>query len=350
MLFSEHNSAQILVPKWASFLLNLGYSWPVGADQPRRIMLVSMPCDSAGAGLIVLGAMIRDFTNPSANDIEGHYDRLMLFARQFLGSCRDCETKCRPDIRRCGFVREASGQVRSLRHKNKAIEVDERTDFEGRQIALRYRDGRNTCLERPSSPYAVDFHIFGEPPPTIPETVAGLPSTPYEKIGLLLDGMKPICVKNLSLAYSGTCLAERMSAAAGQPATSRKMFENIAFHDGTASWTLDSLITINGWSKSPLSRVASFNARVQRLDRSGLTPRLVVADGHRSFLKVRDLALFGQADLIGVVDRNQTREDLEALKAKLNPDDWYCSDEDFMCALPPGQPVGMSISAIRRKA
>jgi hypothetical protein len=69
---------------WVDFLIKLGFGWPSGTARARRISLVSMPCDSAGAGLVTLGAMIRDLGNSAANDSDGHYDALLRHARQFL--------------------------------------------------------------------------------------------------------------------------------------------------------------------------------------------------------------------------------------------------------------------------
>lgn len=54
--FSEAGWAWTAVPAWAGFLLQSGYRWPSRSPRERRIALVSMPCDSAGAGLISLGA------------------------------------------------------------------------------------------------------------------------------------------------------------------------------------------------------------------------------------------------------------------------------------------------------
>ena len=59
MLFSEDNDSWREVPDWASFLLRLGVKFPLDPIETRRICLVSMPCDSAAAGLVALGAMVR---------------------------------------------------------------------------------------------------------------------------------------------------------------------------------------------------------------------------------------------------------------------------------------------------
>jgi hypothetical protein len=112
MHFSEANQEWRTLPRWAEFLIRLGYDWPALESRPRRIALLSMPCDSAAAGLVTLGALIRDFGNPNANDAGTHFEALLRYARQYLEKCRDCKTRCHPELRECGYIAEASGYVR----------------------------------------------------------------------------------------------------------------------------------------------------------------------------------------------------------------------------------------------
>ncbi|MPN27360.1 hypothetical protein SDC9_174791 [bioreactor metagenome] len=157
---------------------------------------------------------------------------------------------------------------------------------------------------------------------------------------------------NLGKSYSGLCLAERSSAAEGQPTTSRQMFEEVSFQNDAESWSLASLLTIRSWannSASGPSRIASFNTRSMKLDRTGIHPKLVIADGHKAFLKSIDHEQFKESDIIGVIDRNQSREDLEMLRDRVAPNEWYAQDESLLCALPPGKPTGLSVAAIRTR-
>ena len=117
MFFSEANQEWQVVPRWVTFLIRLGYNWPCGVLGQRRIALISMPCDSAAAGLIALGALIRDLGNPNANDVDGHYDALLRYARQYLGYCRDCTMRCQPELKGCGYAAEVTGLVRD-KYKN----------------------------------------------------------------------------------------------------------------------------------------------------------------------------------------------------------------------------------------
>src|SRR5258708_3671241 len=63
-LFSETGCVWQPVPPWAAFLIRFGYLWRA-TSKTRRIALLTMPCDSAAAGLISLGALIGDLCNPN---------------------------------------------------------------------------------------------------------------------------------------------------------------------------------------------------------------------------------------------------------------------------------------------
>jgi hypothetical protein len=71
LLFSEYGHKWQALPDWVEFLIHFGYRWHRNNLQQRRIALISMPCDSAAAGLISLGALIRDLENPDSNYIDG---------------------------------------------------------------------------------------------------------------------------------------------------------------------------------------------------------------------------------------------------------------------------------------
>jgi hypothetical protein len=80
MQFSEANGAWQVIPRWADFLIRLGFEWPEGESETRRIGLISMPCDSAAAGLIALGAMRRRLELDDANDLTAHFQRIRALA------------------------------------------------------------------------------------------------------------------------------------------------------------------------------------------------------------------------------------------------------------------------------
>ncbi len=109
---------------------------------------------------------------------------------------------------------------------------------------------------------------------------------------------------------------------------------------------LDELLTIHGWSKTNLSRIAFFNPRTEKLDRSNAASNLVIADGDASFLKVYDRPEFSSSDIIGVINRNVERDRLEAVGMKMLPNQWLAVDTDMLCGLP-SVPKGISIAILK---
>ena len=82
MKFSEANDPWRSVPEWASFLIEFGFAWLAPTLASRRIAVISMPSDSAAAGLIALGAMRKCLELDDANDMNVHYEKLLNLARK----------------------------------------------------------------------------------------------------------------------------------------------------------------------------------------------------------------------------------------------------------------------------
>ena len=342
MLFSEHDSERKPLQPWMDFLIKFGYGWRCKAGGPRRIALVSMPCDSAAAGLIALGAMVRDLTFPEANDVDGHYDKLLQYARQYLESCSRCDAVCDPGKKQCGYIKQATGRLRSPLLPRQTVEISDKTDFEGGQIKWIQRDGRrNQMLVTPFPEHAKNYHVEDEPTVIWNQPVGELSSGIYQSFVNEAD----ILPVNLNRSYSGLCIAGR---AAGEVA-SRDVCSRIKFSNGAGEFGLDGLLTVHEWSNGAVSRVAYFNPRTGRMDRNAAVPHMVVADGDTSFLKAADCAEFQQSDLIGVIHRTTERDILEAVGARMTAwRQWYDFDEETLYGLPP-VPRGISISVLRRK-
>jgi hypothetical protein len=335
--FSEGNSVWSPVPKWADFLLQLGYKWPASTPTERRIALVSMPCDSAAAGLITLGATVRDLGNPNANNLDRHYDVLLQYARQFLEACQPCTLKaCDPEASGCGYHSEVTGRVRSVESPRGTYQVSSRTDFANRQIAF----ARNGMTVWPKPQYATEWYIDGEPAPQLLASQGELQTAPYLQ---LIEGVT-VLPANANKSYSGLCLAGR---SAGEAPT-RAACAAVSFRNGMASYLLPELLTIHGWSDCNVSRVTFFNALTERQDRLQATPALVIADGDGSFLKALARSEFRQSDVIGVIHRTMERDKLEAVGNKmLHLAQWYTQDAAFRSQLPP-LPRGITLSVLRR--
>jgi hypothetical protein len=337
MQFSDFNNPWQQVPPWVGFLIRFGFEWPA-VSQARRIALVSMPCDSPGAGLIALGAMLRDLGNATANDIDGHYEALLRHAKQFLTDCQPCDLLvCNPEIRRCGHAKMADGKIRSSDHPHGFWTVSEETNFRDRTLAWR----KGAVTHRPTVNGALRWHIDGEPPTQVRATAGVLPDYHYAK---LVEGAR-ILPENLRRSFSGLCLAGRV---AGEE-QSRELCASIRFRDGESERRLDDLLTIYGWSTIDVSRMTFYNSRTEQLDRSKAPPALVVADGGDSFLKVSSASRFQHSDVIGVIQRTMERTRLEAIGDKFTAlRQWYVQDEDMLCGLP-ALPNGISISIFRRR-
>lgn len=343
VLFSEERDSWEEMPEWASFLLKLGFSWPRGNADSRRIALVSMPCDSAAAGLITLGAMVRDLTIAESNDVDGHYEKLLKYAYQYLKSCKQCDIVCDPVLKNCGYIKRASGKLRSTQLRG-TVEISDQTDFDKGEIKWIIRDGRrNHCIETPTSSYAKTYFLEDESPVQWNQPGCELSAKPYHS---LFKNCK-ILTENLTNSFSGLCLAGR---ALGKDAT-QEVYSCIKIKSSVhenEEFSLDRLLTVQGWSNGGVSRVAFYNPRMDSLDRHIARPRLVVADGVTAFLKARNKDIFQNSDIIGVYERCIDREDLEALREAITTSQWYEADEDQLLALPTN-PAGIAIRIIKKK-
>ena len=84
------------------YLIKCGYAWANGQGK-RRIGIISLPCESAGAGLVALGAIRYRLTLPEANDALSHFERI-----ERLAARRDGETCLRHQSMRGRFRLEPS--------------------------------------------------------------------------------------------------------------------------------------------------------------------------------------------------------------------------------------------------
>ncbi len=295
-----------------------------------------MPCDSAGAGLVSLGAMIRGLGNPNANDVGGHYEALMRYARQYLESCRHCDMRCDPDIKGCGYAMEVSGRVR---YKGENLyTVSGRTDLTKRDIWF-FGQGVDRWL---NPRLAIDWQIEGEPLPELTSETGAIAEHVYDTI---VEGAQIIST-NLKRSFSGLCLAGRVAG----KAASREVFESVRFRIAGTEYSLPNLLTVYEWNRSTeISRMTFFNTRTEELDRDPYEPTLIVADGDASFLKVLDDSEFQRSDVIAVIQRTIERDSLESIGNRLlGLRQWYTEDAELMDQAG-SLPVGISIAILRRR-
>lgn len=340
VLFSEASAEWRPLPQWADFLIQLGYRWREPDHELRRVGLISMPCDSAGAGLVALGALVSGLGDPSANDVEGHYDALLRHARQYLDECRDCDMRCSPREKRCGHTTEAKGKVR--RRGKEAWEISDRTSFSERRLVFFRKHKRGDILWQPNPENLIDWQIEGEAPPSSHLSEQTLSAEPFRDI----VPKAKLVPENLRLSFSGHCLAGRVL---GERAA-REAIGCIRFRCAAGDFSLCNLLTIRGWgSPTDVSRMTLFNGRTQVLDRRASPPALVIVDGDQSFLRVLARPEFQSSDIVGVCHRMIDRDRLEAIgNAMIQMRQWYVPDSRIIGVIPP-PPRGIHASFLIRK-
>jgi hypothetical protein len=314
--FSEANSSWQAMPRWVEFLLKCGYVCADPTLSSRRVGLISMPCDSAGAGIVALGAMRRRLTVDQAHDSASHYQRIERLA-----------TKNSTDT----FLRhnKQKGRFRLEGQDRKGL------------IWVRNDMGRLTARIAILPLSACDWHFDGEAPV---QTIKGA-ELPHVDFYEALMNECPVLRSNLSLSDSGICLAGRV---AGE-SVSKSTYADIRFQQHHNAADLSQLLTVQDWSPATISRVTFFNTRTRQLDRNTGLTRLVVADGDAAFLNVLENPEFNSSDVLGIIHRAVERERLEAIGFKIAElQQWYAPDVETRNFVQP-VPSGITILAIRRR-
>ncbi len=321
------------MPAWVRWLIDVGRHWQPSGK--RRIALLSMPCDSPSAGLVALGVMIGDLADSRASDVDGNFDALIHYAKQYLEACSHCDSRCHPIERRCGFSSEASGK---LRHKSGKL-YGPILDFEeGPNPIIRFTDkSRTTHFLHPGS--GKDYYEYRAPPIVAREGVA-LNSAPYDALacGVVLDPA------NLRRTFSGTCLAGRVAGGS----STREWYGAVHLELLEARHSLSELLTIHGWGTPGISRMTYFNTRTKQFDRESSFNRVVIADGHTALERVLTTKEFDRSDVIAILHRTAADNDSQALAEKLAAlRQWYAIDDTPLIADQP-IPLGIAVQVIRR--
>lgn len=292
MEFSEAFCSWRSVPAWASCLIEFGYAW---RDQPcdsRRIAAISMPSDSAAAGLVALGVMRKCLELDHATDVNAHYARLHELA----------------------MTRSNDIELRHERHQG--LFIFDGVEADGRLRVTKQNADDNRCIIFGLTG-SLKWHINGESQVRLHDGQ----QIPNGQIyaGLLPHGgaIKP---SNLSESYSQVCLA---GCSTGEAPTKEKMAKIRFRHDGEEA-DLSQLLTVQSWLPGTISRMLFYNSRTDKFDRQTGSPKVVIADGDTSFLKVIDRNDFKESDVIGIVHRTMEREKLETISRKLESiRQWY---------------------------
>ena len=335
--FSDSSEEISQFTEWVNFLISFGFRWPSKKTMSRRIALVSMPCDSPAAGLVSLGALIKDLQNENANENYGHYESILRYAKQYLLYCKECQIRCNPKDKNCGYTHEAKGWLNH--NKQGKHKISDSTDLEKNKLfVLQNRSQR--WWQSPD--YALDWQIENEPPPDSSILNEGLSNGVYSKI---VDEVS-IYEENLSRSYSGLCFAGRpMGRSAVQ-----ELCDSFRIMVGSKTFSLSELLTIQGWNtNNKISRMTFFNSRTKEMDRRFTNPHLVVADGSDCFLEILKRKEFQDSDVIGIIHRTIDRNKLEEIFEKLSAlRQWYINDTEILDRFE-NVPYGISIN-IQKKS
>jgi hypothetical protein len=343
MRFREADASWEATPQWVQFLIECGYKWPGEPPGSNRITIISMPCDSAAAGILALGLLVRDLCNPDAGLKRSHFDYLLAYARQYLDRCRHCNLEiCDPTVRRCGYLKRATGVLLCPKEPNVKFHISPESRIEERRLVWEYKKRKASPVTQKVRPdLALEWHVEGEPPAFRSPAAEGLSAAPYR--GLIPDA--DIKVANLQESWAGLCLAVRPSQGAG----ARRRFNQVRFAIGCVEYSLDDLLAIHSWSvRSRVSRTVLFDSRKKAFDRPVAGSATVVADGAQCLLRILSTSAFQLSSIIAVIDRTASPDLLDSLGNRLQGLlQWYVADAEFHA----GQdkvPKGIAIQSIKR--
>jgi hypothetical protein len=293
--FSELTAGWRSLPDWVRWFVRVGYAWnPPGPK--RRLCVISVPCDSPGAGLIALGMLRRRLCLADAGDIASHLAYLKrLFATD-----------------RTGALLRRTGSRKRFRFIEPDVEGRLRVSPEGDP------DERHTIVEE----FAYDWCVDGEPHPVAPR---GRPlKLPLAVLDRILPNACPVVTENLARTDSAICLA---GSVAGE---SRAMayLSAVRFRMNSEVYTLGSMLAIHGWQEGAVSRMTFYNGRTRTLDRQVRAPVALCVDGGQALLEVLDDSKrFGNADVIGVLSRTADPDLLDRVAQRLaSLSQWYVRD------------------------
>lgn len=308
------------VPAWAAYLIGLGYRSAKAHAGKRRIRLVSLPCDSAGAGLIALGALRSRLENSGANDLANHFERIKRAAS---------------DGHRIATLRREGSRSR---FRFDRIDRDGTLWLE--EISVPTGRGKASSIPRfpvrnsVTASTATQWLFEGEAPIRVSKGEALPWRSLYQCLPINAAAIQP---ENLTTTDSAICLAARV---AGEAAT-RNTCDAISIGNGNTTATLSQLLTIQGWNRALVSRVCLYNSRTDCADRPLGNATLAVADGDAAFLRILSNDAFDTCDVIGIYSRAIDRDRLDTMGEKVEHlRQWFDVDSDD--ALSAGAPAGVN--------
>lgn len=338
VMFSEGGSPQRNMPEWVQGMLRIGLDWPAGAGGPRRIGIVSMPCDSAAFGLIALGIMIRDLGRVEATDIHLHHQRVVDYARRYVAQQSSSEEI--PNSQRLsGILKWVPKEPSKKPTKYQVVGLTGGPDYRVKVRQLQAKSKLNG-----SEPATVEFSIHKTQRLAIEG--ASIPEVRIADLGISSEGYQALVSglhiehSNLRQSYTGLCIAGRVE---GERAT-RSILEQVAFHLNDGRHGVDELLQVEGWTDGVVGRVRFVNMRgVKEELRIDNAPDVIVVDGLKAFTRVITNPELRSSDVVMVYHRAVDRELLEELGSHLDNLQKYMThnDKGELPVLP--QPIHYSI-------
>lgn len=316
LLFSEDGERFGPLPSWVRFFFELGFRWP--DDGVRRVAIVSTPCDSAAAGLMALGALVRRLGEPEANDLGTHKRRI---------------GELRPGHK--GTLRRNGDRGRYVLH---------RRDPDGTLwLEHTVRKERHRFLEY----HAGDWYFEGESPAEA-RTGSQLPWLPLYRA--LAPSSFSINESNLRYSDSSIVLAGRST---GQSVLAELLASLVFKLEAKSASVLQLLAMQDHQQAGNVSRVRFLNCRAssgREFDRPGLAPRTVIADGSDALLCSLSSEPCESASIIAHIPRTDDQSRLEEVGERIGGlRQWFESDAEVVKRLPPPS-LGISVFSLRASA
>jgi len=302
MKFAEKDGTYYeCLPEWVAYLLRMGCEFAGQINKRQKISLISMPCDSPGAGLVALGAMISYLSARPLSDEEIHR-RLENGKSRTLFSGTDMFRYIGDDRGKAVIEEIIKSDKRRNLKRPKKEPIIRTASLNG--LDLRFEDETIIVSSNKALSY---LHI-------------------YEK--LAPQGVV-IYDRALQQSHSAVCIVGKRK---GLSVTKALLFDTCFETDGKTANLLELLSLVDG-SLDVVSRVTMYNARTGKLDRPGLPPEIVVADGIDAFLKIVEEMqrstnnIFSGCNIVVVIDRTEKREKLDSLQTKVSElRQWYEPD------------------------
>jgi len=320
------------LPPWAQFLVDFGRSSCSASPSGKRLTLISMPCDSAGASLVMLGALCHRLTLPDANDIAAHLKRL----------------------RELPIERYPHTQLKNLDNQTKSYQPfrrDENALWVQEQLTGRQRE-HYSQVKRPVffDERAHDWYFAGEPRPETNRTGELAYGAHY---GQFIPRQSPIDKINLRRTDSALCFVGRQAG----KAPTKRIAEGVRLRRSSTQATeatLADLLAIHAWTApgaTCVSRVCFYNSLTRKMDREAVTdPEFVVADGSNSFKRAVDkFGTFPNCHVVGFVHRLVRRGVNEELAEKLQSLRRWYQPVPLKSLVTTQIPQGIYISALQER-